>query len=126
MKPLYNELVGTAEIVHNTEVFLLQRLNSTVNAVLGPATVPLINYRGFLYMDVLNRATVYSTMYNQQLIIISIYFDFEDCCVDGNKLLYSNVIDLGVASSNVFRSTTPLKLEGGDSSEHLLLVKHKH
>ena len=38
----YNELVGTSEIVHNTEVFLLQRLNSTVNAVLGPATVSLI------------------------------------------------------------------------------------
>ncbi len=42
MKPLYNELVGISEIIHNMEVFLLQRLNSTVNAVLGPATVSLI------------------------------------------------------------------------------------
>ncbi len=42
VEPLYNDLVGSrSEIVHNImEVFLLQRLNR--------------NYRGFLYMDILN------------------------------------------------------------------------
>ncbi len=46
MEPLYNELVETSEIVHNMEVFKIQRLNSKVhvNAVLGQATVSLILY----------------------------------------------------------------------------------
>ncbi len=39
VEPLYNELVGTSEIVPNTEIFVLQRLN-TVNMLLGPATSP--------------------------------------------------------------------------------------
>ena len=35
--------VGTSKIVNNTEDFLSQRLNSTVNAVLGPATNCVLN-----------------------------------------------------------------------------------
>ncbi len=49
VKPLYNELVGTSEIVHNMEVSYYR---GSVNTVLGPATV---SHRGFLMDDLNNR-----------------------------------------------------------------------
>ncbi len=91
VKPLYNELVGIIKIVHNMEVFLLQRLNS--KHCIGTTTVSEVFFIHCIYPSCMQRvAGFWCIETNQHLNFLQLYGTILPCmqqsCWSGWPALY--------------------------------------